>query len=273
MSGPDILLQNEGPLRTKMGACFPGKRAVFRGQDLHSTFKNADWFDFCVYSITGRRLTQPELNVLQGIWIYTSYPDVRLWNNRVASLAASARSTGAQGLAAGIACSEAAIFGKQPDMAICDFLARALPRVEAGELLADLIGEEIKNHKVVMGYGRPVAAVYVDERIPVTLELMKHEGVALGKHMLLALEIEKELGKRLGRPMLMAYSTPVTAIPLDMGFSIREVYLYLQLNFYVGMLPCVIDAMDRPEGVTYPMRCERVKYDGPEARQWESAPE
>ncbi|MBI3230648.1 MAG: citryl-CoA lyase, partial [Burkholderiales bacterium] len=225
MNGPDTLKQYEGPLRTKMGACFPGKRAVFRGQDLHSTFRNANWFDFCVYSITGRHLTEPELNVLQGIWVYTSYPDVRLWNNRVASLAASARSTGAQGLAAGIACSEAAIFGKQPDMAICDFLFRAQKRVAAGECLEDLIREEMKNHKVIMGYGRPMAAVYVDERIPVTFELMKSEGVEMGPHMLLALEIEKQLEKILGRPLPMAYSTPVTAIPLDMGFSVREVYL------------------------------------------------
>lgn len=269
MSGPDILKQFEGPLRTKMGACFPGKRAVFRGQDLHSSFKNADWFDFCIYSITGRRLSRPELNVLQGIWIYTSYPDVRLWNNRVAALTVSARGTGAEGLGAAIACSEAAIFGKQPDMAICDFLFRAQQRVAAGEDLEALMLEEMAQHKVIMGYGRPVAALYVDERIPVTFELMKHEGVAMGPHMLLALEIEKKLEKLKGRPFPMAYSTPVTAIPLDMGLSPREVYLYLQLNFYVGMLPCIIDAMDRPEGATYPMRCERLKYDGPAPRQWE----
>ena len=63
MSGPETLKAYEGPMRTKMGACFPGERTVFRGYDLHAEFKHAEWIDLYIFSITGRRLSQPELKL------------------------------------------------------------------------------------------------------------------------------------------------------------------------------------------------------------------
>lgn len=262
----------EGPMATHMGQCFPGERTVFRGVDLHAEFLDADWIDLYLFSITGRRLPANALKVLQSVWVYTSYPDPRLWNNRVAALAGSARGTGAQAIGAAMACSEAAIFGRQPEIGAADFLVRALARIHAGDALEDIVRAELKTHKRIMGYGRPVAAAFVDERIPVTLAMMKRQGLAMGPHLALAFEIEAMLEKIMGRRLPMTYSSVVVAIPLDLGLTPQECYLYMQPSFVAGMIPCYLEALDRPAGATFALRCDRIQYDGPAPRQWEQGP-
>ncbi|HEY4542485.1 MAG TPA: hypothetical protein VIG66_08960, partial [Noviherbaspirillum sp.] len=81
-----------GAIKSRMGAFFPGSHVVFRGQNLHIDLKNMDWVELYVFGITGRRFTPEQLRLMHSIWTYTSYPDVRLWNNRVAALAGSTRS-------------------------------------------------------------------------------------------------------------------------------------------------------------------------------------
>ena len=59
-----------------------------------------NWVELYAFGITGLRLSPPQVKVLNALFVLTSYPDPRLWNNRVAALAGSARSTGALGVAA-----------------------------------------------------------------------------------------------------------------------------------------------------------------------------
>src|SRR5437899_2981488 len=114
MKGPHDLLASAGRLRTRVGGAFVGERVVFRGHDLHADLRALDWLELYVFGITGRRFTPPQLELLHAIWVYTSYPDARIWNNRVAALAGSARSTPALGMAAAIAVSEASLYGGLP---------------------------------------------------------------------------------------------------------------------------------------------------------------
>jgi len=258
----------EGPLKTRMGACFPGQRAVFRGHDLHAELADLDWVELYAYGITGRRLTRAQGRVLNALYTYTSYPDPRLWNNRVAALAGSARSTGALGIGAAIAVSEAAIYGWQPEMAAADLLVRAKARIDAGEDLLDILRQELAEKRRILGYGRPVAALQVDERIPAILARMAQEGVEQGTYLKLAFEIEQGL-KALGKRAPINYAAVIVAIPLDMGFSARECYLFVQPSFMAGMPPCYLEASERPEGSTFALRCAQLHYDGPARRRWE----
>ncbi|WP_211462096.1 citrate synthase family protein [Collimonas silvisoli] len=264
----NALLDYEGPLRTRMGACFPGERAVFRGHDLHADLKDMDWIALYAFGITGRRFSPQQTALLHALWTYTSYPDPRLWNNRVAALAGSARSTGALGVAAAIAVSEASIYGWQPEFAAADFLVRAHQRMLAGEALQAILEQELQLHKRILGYGRPVATLQVDERIPAILARMEHEHIAQGPYLQLAFEIEKGLA-RMGRQLPINYGGVVVAIPLDMGFSPRECYLFLLPSFMAGMPPCYLEASQRPEGATFPLRCSQLRYEGPAWRLWQ----
>jgi citrate synthase len=268
MSKDNVLEQFEGALPTLAGKVFPGERSVFRGVDLHAEFEQAEWIDLYIFSIIGRRLGKTELKVLQSVWVYTSYPDVRLWCNRVVALTASSRGTAAQGLGAGLAVSEAAIYGRQPEIGAADFLVRALARRNAGEDLELIVRDELARYPRLMGYGRPVAADFIDERIPVTLAMMEREGLPMGPHLQLAFDIEAVLERILGRRLPMTYSSVVVAIPLDMGFSPLECYLYMQPSLVAGMVPCYLEALQRPSGATFPLRCTSINYDGVASRDW-----
>jgi hypothetical protein len=145
------LLDHEGPLRTRMGACFPGQRTVFRGRDLHADLRELDWVELYIYGITGRTFSSSQVKLLHALWTYTSYPDPRLWNNRVTALAGSTRSTGALAIAAGIAVSEAAIYGWKPEFAAADFLVRMGQQLDTGLSLRAALEMEILQHKRILG--------------------------------------------------------------------------------------------------------------------------
>lgn len=121
MKGPEFLESCAGRLHTRVGACWPGQRAVFRGRDLHRDLRNSEWLELYLFGITGRHFTPQETKLLQGIWVITSYPDARIWNNRVAGLAGSTRSTPILGLAAALAVTEALVYGAGPSIRAMDF--------------------------------------------------------------------------------------------------------------------------------------------------------
>lgn len=267
MTSENTLESFEGPLRTAMGGCFPGERAVMRGQDIHATLRDADWMDMYLFAITGRRHTPGQLRVLHAIWTNTSYPDPRLWNNRVAALAGTTRSTGILGISAALAVSEASIFGGQVELAIADFLIRAQKNLESGRNLTEIVIEELRVNRGIGGYGRPVGQSRPDERNSVVIGIAKKEGLGDGHYLRLAHDVESILLSGRWR-MRMNYAAVATALSLDLGMSPREYYLYMLAAFLAGIPPCYIEAADRPELATFPLRCASLNYTGVPRRTW-----
>ncbi len=266
MSGLKRLLESEDNWVTRMGAWFASERVVFRGQDLHVDLGDLDWMELYLYSITGRRFTPTQLKVLNAMWTYNSYPEPRLWANRVAALAGTARSTGALGISAGVGVSEASIYGRRPDIRAIDFLLRAKQKLDEGMPLQVLIKQELKKYRRIYGYGRPITRE--DERIPHMLKLIRRSGLDQGPYVRLAFEVERVLLE--GRWRLhINIAALCAAIAADMDFTPQEYYLFLIFCFTAGMLPCFIDAAGKPEGIFFPLRCTRITYTGVPQRRWE----
>jgi citrate synthase len=262
------LEQFEGPLPTSMGQAFPGQRAVFRGQDVQSDFWDTDWLDMYFYGISGKRLKPEEIQAMHSMFVYTSYPDARLWCNRISALTGSTRGTGALALAAGLAATEAGVYGLGPEVTIAEFLARALVATRDGANLDDLVRAELAQHRHMKGFGRPIATDYVDERIPASLARMKELGVPVGPHLALAFEVEDALKRITGKRLPMTMGAMIIAVPLDFGMTVREAYMCILPQVSAGMLPCYVEALSRPTGATFVMRCERIAYDGAAPRDW-----
>jgi hypothetical protein len=268
MNGPQLLEQHVGKLVTSAGAFFPGERAVFRGHDLHAALKELDWLELYLFGITSRRFTPQQMKVLQAIWSYTSYPDARLWNNRVAALAGTARSTGSLGIAAALAVSEAQIYGGGVVLRAIDFLVRAKIRVDAGEDPAELVRTELKRQRGIAGYGRPI--VSGDERIAPLMALVREQGLDSGPHLKLVIEVEMIL--LAGRWRLhMNYAALAAALAADFGLSPREFYYFVIPAFLAGMPPCYQDAAGKPEGQLFPLPCRIMSYEGVTRRRWRDA--
>lgn len=264
-NGPSLLQENVGVLKSRMGTFYPGSHVIFRGHDLHTDLKDMDWLELYMFGITGRRFSKEQLRLMHSIWTYTSYPDVRLWNNRVAGLAGSSRSTGTLGMAAALAVSEASIYGRGSDMRAIDFLIRTRRQIDEGGDLDECIRQELESHRSIAGYGRPL--VNADERNQHMLALARELGLDQGPYLRLALAVEEILLAGRWR-MKMNYAGVVAPLAADLGLTPREYYLFLFPAFLGGMPPGFIEASDRPEGTLYPAACSDILYEGQSPRSW-----
>jgi citrate synthase len=265
MNGPDLLSAHAGILRTKVGACWPGKRAVFRGHDLHQDLHDADWLELYLFGITGRRFTPQQVKLLHGIWVMTSYPDARIWNNRVAALAGSSRSSPVLGLSAALAVSEARIYGGGPGLRAIGFFQRAAKALAAGQALHRFIVEELKSRHIY-GYGRPIDSC--DERLPWLAALATEQGLDQGSHFKMAFDVERillEMGKS---NLRMNYAGMTAALGADLGLTPREFHLFRVPMFLAGMPPCWEEAAEKPEGALFPVTCKKIIYEGVPTRLW-----
>lgn len=265
MKGPELLQQHTDIIRSRMGGVIPGVRAVFRGYDLHKDLKDIDWFDLYVLSITGRRLKAAQLKLLQAMWVYTSYPDARVWNNRVAALAGTSRSTGNLGLSAALAVSEAGIYGRGVDIRAISFLLRTKLAVDNGAALGACVQAELKTYRSIAGYGRPITSG--DERRKPLMALAESLGLNNGPYISLSFDVEKYLLEGRWR-MHMNYGALCAAFAADLGFSEFEYYRFAYLAFFAGMQPCFIEAVEKKEGTFLPLSCAHISYEGPAKRAW-----
>lgn len=266
MKGPEKLGKQEDHWETAMGLVFPGERVVIRGKDLFHELKDMRWMELLLYSITGRRFTDNQIRLFEGIWVLcTSYPDSRIWNNRITALAGTARSTINLGIGAAVSVSEATVYGQKPVIRSIDFLIRAKNGLDTGEKLSKIINDELAHSRGIMGYGRPL--VNEDERIKPLMELATTLGFNNGQHVTLAFDIENFLLKTRYR-MKMNIAALISALAADQGLSPREHYHYMVLCFTAGMFPCFIDSATGPEGSFLPLPCNRITYEGPPPRHW-----
>lgn len=264
--GPDLLRRNVGRVKSRMGACVIGSHVVFRGQELHAELGTAGWLELYLFGITGRRFSEAELCLLEAMWTCTSYPDARIWNNRVAALAGSARSTGNLGISAALAVSEGAIFGRGIDLRACDFLIRTRRELLAGGELGPWVRHELSARRSLAGYGRPLSN-QPDERLEPILNVARSLGLADGPYVELAHDVERFLLNARLR-MRMNYGALAAALSADLGLSAREHYYFFYGAFLAGMPPCYIDASERPANTLLPLPCDGVAYQGVAKRSW-----
>lgn len=265
MRGPGKLLEHEDRWVTRMGKWFSGERVVYRGRDLHVDLADMDWMALYLYGITGRRFDERQVRMLNAIWTNTSYPDPRIWNNRVAALAGTARSTATLALGAAVAVSEASIYGHRPNTRAIDFFWRAQKMLDEGETLSGIVAREMECFRGIYGYGRPITRE--DERIPHLMRLAQESGFAQGRCVRMAFEVERLLLE--GRWRLHMNITGLdAALAADMGLTPREYHLFVTPAFLAGMVPCFEDARQQVEGVFFPLSCGRLVYEGAARREW-----
>ena len=266
MRDNEALLQAEDRWVTALGAFFPGDRVVYRGKDLFNDLKDKSWMGVLAYGVTGREFSDEQLMLFEKLWILAvSYPDPRLWNNRIAALAGTAKSTAALGASAAIAVSEATIYGFRAALKTIDFLIQTRRRIEQGAELEDLVKAEFKKHRSIYGFGRPLTVR--DERIEPVMAIASELGLADGVYIKLAFAIEEVIKEGRWR-LQMNIAAVSAALSADQGLSAKECYYMLLPSFSAGIIPCYIDAEDSPEATFFPLRCETIYYQGPERRSW-----
>lgn len=256
-----------GVLRTSVGAAYPGTRAVFRGRDIHgAVIHDTGWFELCATGV-GVSLTKEQARFLETFWVGSSYPDARIWCNRVASLAGSMRSTPPLALAAANAVAEATIYGRRNEYKAVAFFQRTVAAMEAGATLGECIDEHVRTQGKLPGYGRPIHNG--DERIAPMMAKAAEHGFDQGPCVRLAFEIEDYLLNEVGKPLKMNAGALVSAFGADFGFTPQAWSAFLFPGFLAGMQPVYLEALERPVGAMFAARVDQVDYTGPAARSWD----
>lgn len=267
--GPKLLKDSEENWRTDMGAWFPGERVVLKGKDIFTELENDSWIEYLLRGITDKndRELSKIAKLIEGSWrICTSFPDPRLWNNRICALAGTARSTGNLGIAAGMAVSEATIYGLKPIKGGMDFLFRAKNSVNRGSTIEEIIKAELKAYRVVPGYGRPVTDK--DERIGPLLKFAKSVDANIGDYTSLAFQIEEYFLSSRYKYRMNA-SAITSSLLADAGLTPDEYYYTAIPCFLAGMIPCFIDSLNHPPGSFFPIPTVRLRSTGThDVRPW-----
>ena len=262
------LLDFEDNWLTNLGGLCSGQRIIFQGQDLLVDLADKRWLELLLLGITGREFSKKQVRLFEGIWtLCASYPDPRIWINRVAALAGTTRSTGVIGAGAATAVFEAKIYGAGPILGAMYFLQQTKKQISQGQDLTTLIQRKLKNDRVIPGYGRPV--LNDDERLTPTMALAKELALANGDFLKLALAIAETLMELQGVWALkMNAGALICALAADQGLSPQEFYHLMCFSSSIGLYSCFVDAHEKPEGAFFPLRCTRIKYEGKKPRKW-----
>jgi len=250
---------------SKSGGWTIGGDATLHGFNLHQELASrATWMQTMVLSATGQFVSAKQAQLIETAVIMTGYPDPRLWCNRVASLAGSAKCTATASFAAGIASAEASLYGRQSDYkAACLLLnAKRIYDADGKEGLSLFIQSQLQEKRIVYGFGRPL--LRGDERIAPLSAAAAKLGIDDGNYLSVAMEIEQLLRKY---KMIINYGGYMMARFLDMGFMPKQIYRMLSLAFYTGVVPCYIEAFENESGTFLPIACEDILYEGVEERE------
>lgn len=266
MKGPERLRQFEYRWETDKGKWFPGERVVFRGKDLCTEVRDMGWMGMMLLGVTGKVLPAKTIQLFELIMTFTgSFPDPRLWNNRIAALAGTTRSTANLGVSGANAVSEATIYGFRPITKALEFIQR-LHRLNLPEdSLEGFVIGELRAKKTIGGYGRPITRA--DERNQPLIDGARKLGIEPGPHVKLAFKVEQILQEsryKIG----MNNAGLVAAYIADQNISVPDYCRIVTVIFLGGFLPCYIDGLEKPEGMFFPYSCERINYKGKGKRAW-----
>jgi len=253
--------------QTSIGGWSLEGKVVLRGKDVFTELNEKPWMEYLLYAATGKE--SPKIaRLMEAMWVIcTSFPDPRIWNNRISALAGTARSTGVLAAAGSLAVTEATIYGLKPIKGATDFFYRAEARLSEGKSLEQIVKAELKQFRSIYGYGRPI--VDADERVKPMMEFARSIDCGNGKFVKLAFDIDKYLSNtRLKyRINIAAFCAALLA---DEGLSPMDFYHMATLAFTAGAMPCFIDASNQHEGGFFPLRTSRLSYTGvEEVRHWE----
>ncbi len=266
MNIPNKLEEYEDNWETEIGGWIPGEKVFLRGKNVLTELKEYRWLEYLLFGITGRH--SPRIaRLIEGMWVIcTSFPDPRLWNNRIAALSATARSTGVLGSAGALAVSEATIYGLKPIKGGMDFLYRIDRELNKGQDFEELVSSELKKYRGIYGYGRPL--VDRDERVEPLLEFAHSMGAGQGRFTDLAFRVDEYLGNSRFKYRVNA-SGVVAGMLADEGITPEQHYHLATLTFTAGVFPCFLDAAQKPEGTFFPLRVSRINFEGNDkSRVW-----
>lgn len=257
-----------GKIRSRKGGWLIGQGVKSHGYDLmNDVVGHCSYMQVVVMNATGRLPSRAVADWIDAVHICLSWPDPRIWCNRIGALGGAARTSTVTATFAGVLASDSRSYGIRPLREGVEFIQRAYAEVtDKGITCTEFVDSEVKKHggkPYLMGYARPIAKG--DERIPAMQRVAADLGFTDGPHMSLAYAIEERLSEQFDETMnINGY---MSAFMSDQGYTPEEVYRIFSALVFSGITACYVDAADRIEGSFAPLKVEDIEYTGVEARK------
>jgi len=262
----DYWEERRNKITTDIGKWVGGVDVTIRGYSLFDElFDKVSYFQVLVLNVTGRLISKNLSTWLENNFIVMSYPDARIWCNKVGAICGTTHSSPTAATAAGVLCADSRIYGgSQSTLVTMKFLEKALKSKESGLTVEKIIKQlPIKQGMpAVPGFVRPVAKD--DERIKPHLLMTQRLGFENGDYLKLASEISEYMDSHYSMGInIDGYSA---AFLLDQDFTPEEVYKINSLRVASGVTACYSDNIQHSENSFLPLRCDDIEYIGPKVR-------
>lgn len=254
--------RRRGVIFSKKGGIVFGKGVYCYGHDLMEELAGrASYFQVLLLSITGRLPEKRLADILEVMFLGTSYPDARIWCNQIGSLAGTMGASPVAAVSAGILASDSDLYGPGTLKKSADFIRQAQIKRQDGASVEEIIRACQRNPKAkpfIVGYARPVANG--DERIAAMQRVSRELCFPEGKHVRLALEVDAYLHDRFGERINM--TGYATAFLCDQGYTPLEIYRFSSFAVSSGVLACYAEVADQSPESFFPLQCGDIDYQG-----------
>ena len=231
--------------------------------DIHG---KCSMFQVMIMNVTGRLPERRLADLVEGLFITLSWPDARIWCNKMGVFSAMARTSCTAAIAAGGLAGDSKMYGAGTGKSIGPFFEKAYRHiVDNNESVESFIETHCyKNGCLVApGFARPLAKG--DERIPAMRKLAKQLGYGVGPYAQMTQDMEDYLNRKDGEGLNL--SGFFSAFMLDQGYSMEEIMGIAAFSVTGGIYAAYFEYIHQSPNDFLPLRVDDVEYVGPEIRK------
>ncbi len=259
--------QNRGQIYSQKGGWEVGKGITSHGysllDDLHGKVSITQ---LIIMNITGKLPEKRLADFVEGFFICLSWPDPRIWCNKIGVFNAATHSSITAAIASGGLAGDSKIYGAGTAKAVGRFVDLAHQHIvmEKRSVQSFFQTHAYKNGKLFApGFARPLAKG--DERIPAMRRLADHLGYGVGVYLTMLDEMEEYLRQTEGEGQNLAGY--FTAFMKDQGFSVQQIEGVAAFAVSGGVYAAYFEYIDQPPHSFLPLRVDDIEYTGPAPRE------
>lgn len=252
---------NRGHIYSNKGGWTLGEGVSNQGYSmLDELVGKASFFQVLMLNVTGNLPDARLAQWMEAAFICLSWPDPRIWCNKIGALAGDARVAPMAAICAGTMASDSKLYGPGTVLDTLHFIAAARSASLEGRSMREFIEQQarVKGRLMVPGFARPIAKG--DERVAAMRAVAEKLGFVDGPHLGISYEIESYLVQQYGESLNLAGY--LAAFWLDQGLDNHQGYIVFSLCVNAGVHACYAEYRAKIPGSFLPLRCEDIEYIG-----------
>jgi citrate synthase len=256
-----------GNIYARKGGWEIGKGIMTHGysllDDIHG---KCSMFQLMIMNVTGKLPEKRLADMLEGFFICMSWPDPRIWCNKMGVFSAQTKSFVTAAIAAGGLAGDSKIYGPGSGRTVGPFMRLAHQSIVEKKIS---VGEFIQLHGYrrgklyAPGFARPLARG--DERVPAMRELAERLGYQNGEYMEMANKIEAYLEEKEGESLNLAGY--FAAFMMDQGFTDEQIMGVTAISVTGGVYAAYFEYVDQSPNTFLPLKVTDIEYIGPATRE------